>query len=642
MKKNANLLASVALFSELYDSKKDIYDVIAEFLKAAIIAESKWSFNSTEATQLLEELFDFKIPEAVVKQTLKNRLKKENLVSVENGLYTFLSEEEKNNKLVSKEFENLKDSHEQIFSKLCDFIEKSISKKLTEKDKEELGDNFHSFLLEKPVPDKHSQYISSFIIEHSNDSIFKEKLNAIKEGLVLYTGIRFTADLNDLGSWNYDFTIFLDTEHLFSSVGYNGLLYEQVYNDFFKLVKEINSNSVNKTGKKKIELKYFEEIKLEIDNFFSVAERILEGKARLDPSKTAMISILNGCRTPSEIIEKKARFYDELKSKGIHIENKIDYYRDHSYVVEGTRVIEKLKKEAHDNGRILNTEECIHYLKLFTKINVLRKGISNIGFDRSSCVLVTANRLAQHLAFDPNVKMDEKDTPFATSIDFVTDRFWFKLKKGFSDRNALPKSFDIITKAQIVMSSQVNSSISKKFQELSKKVENGQFTQEQALSTYLEFREMNLKPEEFTTEVMSDALAFLNDENLERHLREKSLLIKQAREGEEAKRKLKQINIKALRQKKFTFKILSKLIYWSLLISTAILALSLTLILWFYIKDLKTPDDTAIGLIGFFLTIMVEVIGVVKFINPLHKWIKRVSYRYYLNKVKKLSYQNEL
>lgn len=69
--KDSKLFASVSLFKELYDNNKDIYDVIAEFIKAAVILEGKNYFNSMDILQSFEKLFDFKIPEAVIKTTLK-------------------------------------------------------------------------------------------------------------------------------------------------------------------------------------------------------------------------------------------------------------------------------------------------------------------------------------------------------------------------------------------------------------------------------------------------------------------------------------------------------------------------------------------------------------------------------------------
>ena len=63
-----NLLASVALFSELYNSKKysGVQDIIAEFIKGAIVSESKQIANSTEIKFLLDKVYEFKIPESVI------------------------------------------------------------------------------------------------------------------------------------------------------------------------------------------------------------------------------------------------------------------------------------------------------------------------------------------------------------------------------------------------------------------------------------------------------------------------------------------------------------------------------------------------------------------------------------------------
>ena len=56
------LLASVVLFRELYESDKDVYDVIAEFIKAALLFSQRWSFNTTEAAEMLRSEFEFDNP----------------------------------------------------------------------------------------------------------------------------------------------------------------------------------------------------------------------------------------------------------------------------------------------------------------------------------------------------------------------------------------------------------------------------------------------------------------------------------------------------------------------------------------------------------------------------------------------------
>ena len=72
-----NLIASVALFSELYnsDTYKNIPEIIAEFIRGAVIFENKLSFNSTELKDLLNRIYGFDIPESVIRTTLQNKFK---------------------------------------------------------------------------------------------------------------------------------------------------------------------------------------------------------------------------------------------------------------------------------------------------------------------------------------------------------------------------------------------------------------------------------------------------------------------------------------------------------------------------------------------------------------------------------------
>ena len=85
--KEVNLLSSAAVLRALYDNKKDIYDVIAEFIRASIKQKSIRVFDSMECTELLLSEFGFRIPEAIVKSCLKNRLKKNGEIDLIDGRY---------------------------------------------------------------------------------------------------------------------------------------------------------------------------------------------------------------------------------------------------------------------------------------------------------------------------------------------------------------------------------------------------------------------------------------------------------------------------------------------------------------------------------------------------------------------------
>jgi len=264
-------------------------------------------------------------------------------------------------------------------------------------------DSFSSYLLDNDISDKYSKLISSFIIDRQNRPGFKDSLNAVREGFVLYNGVRYSADLNDLGTWKNELTIYLDTEHLFNAAGYNGLLFKQLFDDFYGFVKEVNSS-----GKKYIALKYFQECKDELESFFYVAELISEGKQSLNPSKTAMVEILKGSQSKADILEKKALFYSELEKKRITLEDRDNFYEDPQFVVEGQKVLGELREEARKAERPFEEDKCIHLLQLFTKINYLRKGENSKTFEKIGCILMSGKRYTHYLAFSPSIRESDR------------------------------------------------------------------------------------------------------------------------------------------------------------------------------------------------------------------------------------------
>lgn len=291
-----SLIASVALFGELYDSEKDLYDVIAEFIKSTVLIEKIWSFSPSEMTTCLKKVYGFDIPEAVIKSTLKNRLKNEGFLNYEQGIYSATEKLINTNERIGLELNKNKNIYQEITQKLIHFIENYENRVLFDSEKKDCERFLCSFLFgTNHVPDIYIKYITSLIIQNKDDIKFVSDLNSVKEGLILYSGIKYTSDLNQLGTWNTELTVFLDTEHLFNALGYNGIVYEEIFHDFYKLVGEINLSNKRKTGKNKIHLKYFDEIKKEIDDFFYAAEMTVKNRGSFDPSKTAMISISNGC-----------------------------------------------------------------------------------------------------------------------------------------------------------------------------------------------------------------------------------------------------------------------------------------------------------------------------------------------------------
>ena len=504
--KNANntLLASLAVFRELYNSKKDVYGVIASFLKDLIKNQNLYSFNLNEIHDKFNTAFEFDIPRAVIKTSL-GRLDflehiKTDYVVKDISKVTDNDFDEKQNNISSK--------NERILDKLYLFIEVEKNIKLTEQNKEVIQNNFCNFLIDESNGSEYLEYIASFIIENEDNEDFRNQLNLIREGVILYSGIKFNHNINDVGSWRTDLTIYLETEILFNIAGYNGELHKILVLDLLDLFREVNQ----KAKKKLIKLKYFRESRDEIEDFFTKARYLLEGNEMPNPDVTAMVEILNGCSSASDILDKKSDFYTLLKSKGI-LEDDYDKYFEpynHQFNIINSDIIEDVSKEID--------RDATDYLRLLNFISIHRKEANTNNFDNIGYILLSGNAVTLKVAWNDLLK-DTGNVPLATHLSFLTNKFWFKLNKGFG-KNSLPKSFDVITKAQISLSKLLNDTVGEKYSELQDEFKKGKLSEEQAKARVVNLRNQVRNPEEIKEDTVKDVLSVISEDSLEKFVEE--------------------------------------------------------------------------------------------------------------------------
>ncbi|MBI9038932.1 MAG: hypothetical protein JEY97_12430, partial [Bacteroidales bacterium] len=516
--KQKNLLASVALFGQLYNSDKysDISSLLSDFIKGAIVINNKYSLTSYDIKTLMESTFGFQIPESVIRTVIFSRLK--DIAEHEKGTFTFNDKISSEYQDLDKELEEKDVINNHIFSNLKKFVSEKETKELSKENEKELFENFNQFLFDNGSFDKYTNHISSYIISNETDLDFVRNLNSIREGLILYQGIKYTADINELGKWNDNLVIYLNTEYLFNALGYDGVLLKEIFLDFHKLVEEINTAN----GETKIKLRYFSETKEEIESHFITAESILKRLKRLKPWKTAMKTLVESCKFPSDIITRKVEFYSELERLGIELQEfnySVEEYS--SYNVEDKNIIAELKRTSKKNKKFFDEESCSNFFRMFTKVNFFRKGNSRKSFEKIGHIFITNSGFAKYLGHNNNVKFQDSDISFAKDIDFITTRFWIKLKKGFSEKTSFPKSFNVLTKAKIIISSQINSSMSKEFDKLVKDTKEGKLTKEEALKRSYALREKPSLPLEINSSNIDSTFDFLNDESyLENIIRE--------------------------------------------------------------------------------------------------------------------------
>ncbi|HFD6682099.1 TPA: hypothetical protein ACS724_003264 [Providencia alcalifaciens] len=612
------LLASAALFRQLHENKKDIYDVLGQFLCSTIVIHQLWEFDVTKCSQKLNSDYGFDIPEAVVKSCLKKRLKKQDLLTFNNGKYYVTEKFERNNSL-KESYEQIKNEQDYIKQLLIEYINSISSEPLDKTKFEQLLADFYSYFIHDRKQGENTVIISQFIVKNSENPLFTDKLNKVEEGLILYGGICYSTDLVNAEPWRNDFEIILDTELLFDAVGLNGEIHHRMFTEFLDLIKELRDRSGNKS---KIALKYFEETKAEIDDYFYAAERIFERNQHPDPSKIGMVNLLQECSSTTDVILKKIEFFEKLDRMKISIDVGTDYYENPRYNLEGISTLEELELEYPD----YDPQKISDIVKTFSKINYKRKGNSKVRLEQSGALFITGKNMTKSLSHYFSSK-GERLIPFAVTLDYITERLWFKSHKGFAKGAKLPITFDVVARAQVILSTQVTAKVAIVYNDMKKAVQNGSMSKETASSLIIELRNKNFQPEGFIAQQVEDITSFMDEDIIENAIRTKSFLEAQAEkaaENEKMVEELKKIiankdainlslsrkNIINARQGKITkLKKKTKLKY-KVIYTIYIFSLLTILALLFYF--VYTPEDTSLAVISLIITLLPMIFGLFK------------------------------
>ncbi|USD36465.1 hypothetical protein [Ferrimonas sp. SCSIO 43195] len=587
--KKQQLLASVSVFRVLSDTDRDIYDVISDFVRGAITKKALKVFSLDECNSLLEEEFSLDIPHAVLSTCLRKRLTKKGELEVKSGTFTITNKFGSNDEF-SKTVDEQNFSCEQVISELISHIKVRSNLDINEK---KISTEFYNHLLGRAENGYYFEQICRFLLSKESDEKFLKKIKLIEEGLILYEGIRYTPDLATLGNWRGDLRIFLDTEILFSATSLHGLLHEKIFNQFNELIKEANAN---KRGGN-ITLHYFEETEKDIDDFFYAATQIIKNKRSVDPAKVAMVSIVNGCVLPSDITIKKSNFLSKLKQLGITKETPQNYYSKPELNVEGIKTLDEIKS----NSGVTDTNKIARTLKIFTKINFLRDGVNNIALDEISAIFLTESRFAQSLAFSEIIKSDKINIPFASNVEFLTERLWFKLNKGLGNRSVTPVSFDIITRVKVTLSSHFGHEVSDRFKQIVSEFESGSIDEDTAATAYDQLRRTLVSPEEFNKENIDEQFNLLSTDTIRSASNERSRLEREAREGKLAISRLKEIEHKEHRKKQEWSKLKVRTLSLSLMF---LYFIGIPLIITTIAYNLYTPNDTPLAKASFLLAIV--------------------------------------
>ena len=501
-------MASLAVFRELYSKEHDIYNVIGEFIKQIYADHNIRSIVSIcDIYNHLKNDYGFSVPTAVVQSSLK-RIKG---IKVSNDRVFIADDFIGEYSDVHKTILDNQIKNEKILDDFISYVEEKKDNKLNEEEITKAKRSFCCFMIDEHVISSYSEYVSLFIVQHRNNPEFLQQIDSIREGLLIFVGLNYQSTGNQLDVFDTDLHIYLETEILFNLVGYNGVLAKIIFDEFYEQLNLININSKKKYKKDVIHLHYFEETASEINEYFIQAESLIRNNRIPDPDKSAMKYIVNSCRSPYQVAEMKVQFWKDVHNLGITKDLRNNYYDNEEYYAL-TIEHEKFLKDKTETevSRIYKS------LKLLNYINIKRGARSFNLFRSIGHILLTGNATTRELAMSPDLRR-KGTVPLATTITFLTNRFWFTLNKGLSPSMNL-KSFNIIARAQLAIASHISNTIGKLYDEIREKFKAGKLCEEDAKNRILELRSRAFVTEDIDVNTLDDddCLNIIQNDSLEK------------------------------------------------------------------------------------------------------------------------------
>lgn len=531
MSKNKDFYAALALFQSLFKSHKgDIYTIIARFILAGVRIENLHSFTISQLERILQRHFSLDIPKSVITRCVINQ----KTFSYKNESYHVVQADDTETQQLLASLTEVNNQNDDIASELYSFIEHRQLKTLTDDEKEEIRNIFFDFIEDREAQSSHRYFqdVAHFIVTKEEDQSMQESLDAIKEGIIIYRGIRYSESSNSQ-TWKHDTIFFLDMEYLFAAFGLNGEYYKEFFYDFYNLVKEINDGSPRRNNVPRIQLMYFAKTKAEIEKFFNSAVRMKEGHERPDILSHAMGIIDKECVDALAVMTYKNRFFKFLKDQGItEYPHEISRLKNKDYLFE----TENLHKKIQEMFEPEEQDDIQYLLDSADNINILREGRGSTRLDDCGCIFLSASRLATR--FSKFLRENDQDarTFVMCSMNIFTEEMWFRLRKGIMDTKTVA-TFKVVSKAKCIVSGLLSDSVARNYEKL--KVSG--VAEEVHYGLYADLRLRNCAPEHVTSRTIDSDMAYVNEHDyLHVYQEEQAMLRSKADRVDEAEQKLRQ------------------------------------------------------------------------------------------------------
>jgi hypothetical protein len=527
---NNDLNSALALFQSLYKTQKgDVYTIIERFILVGVKSKGLLSFTNEEIVALLAEAFNIDIPITIIRKCINSH---QETFKYSQGKYVVLRPDDEEVDSIIQEMNRIEKYKVTIIDELVKFIEEDKRIAVSEDIKKQLGQSFFDFIVdrEQVQENEYRLLITEFIILKEKDGDFQEFINSMKEGMIIYRGIRYSDSPND-NSWNFETDFFLDVEYLFSAFGLNGPFYEKSFMEFYDLVQEVNRASKMRGGRNRIRLYYFPGTKEDVDKYFNQAIRIRKLEERYTNPQAAMDKILSECGDEIKIGYYKAKFYQKLKELNIEeYKEEIDLIKNKNYLFESSEFDQAINEHFSE----IQIDEVNDYIQIANYINILRQGKRSYPLEKCKFMFLSEGNLSNELSrFIRNYYIDSKPLVI-TRMSTFTELLWFKLKKGVIN-NGSRMTFSVVNKAKTIVSGLVHEHLKKQYDE----VTNSNEDEETKKAYYADLRDKRYSPDDINSDTIADDIAFIDNKNyLEEYRRAQDFLKQQAAKSESLEKEL--------------------------------------------------------------------------------------------------------
>ena len=277
-------------------------------------------------------------------------------------------------------------------------------------------------------------------------------------------------------------------------------------------------------------------IKQRINAYFFKAERLVSKEEALDLTRAndAMDSIICGCTKREDVIQKKIEFYQVLTGNDIEDYNET-YSSAHEYSLESPELLNSFTAVGQKTYTEDEVSSCFATL---SRVHWLRRDSNQSSYENAKYYYVSHASLAWAIATCPGVKYQTNDVPLVTSIDFLTERLWFALNKGFS-KATLPSSFDMVAKAKAALSAKLSNEIHSKYNDYTT---NNTYPPEIQKTMYMELKDRvnKFNPDNLSASTVQEIIEFYTEEEKEKYFFEKEEFKQKAEQLEHKKQELEE------------------------------------------------------------------------------------------------------